>query len=478
MARKLLPFESVCLFRLLLLTETSAINAKMQDFMLRQSFRFALWVRAAVFGLMLSLAVMLCCTTAPATAQGSAEAQKPGSEAASKVVQPPPPSEGGSYDLDSDLTNQFRTMTEQLSLHSKASSPHITFLIIASLLAVGALLITRWFPVITAFLGSRSPAEAMAPVAVSKPSYDALAEKQAYTEFAANLRAGPKASRTQNSSKPAPSAAERFLERSREEISAARRQLLELNQAADPVTQHKILSDLFRQITFLKTCAGVPELLPIWQLVSALEALIKHLIDKPGSVTPSTVRTLSGAVELVHTCSHSEVPPGLLTDRCVRVLAVDDDAICRHALSFALKKAFPSPDLVADGEAALTLAEQYAYDALFLDIQLPGIDGFELCSRIHKTKLNHQAPVVFVTCHSDFATSEKLELAGGQELIGKPFLIFEITLKALTLVLQGRLKKNAGAGNRSLAANGAQSSSSARAPKHGRAELELCAPTR
>src|SRR5215471_18261594 len=102
----------------------------MQDFMLRQSLRFALWVRAAVLGLMLSLAAMLYCATAPATAQASAEAQKPGSEAASKAVQNLPPSAGESFDLDSDLTNGLRTMTEQLNLNPKASVPHITFLII------------------------------------------------------------------------------------------------------------------------------------------------------------------------------------------------------------------------------------------------------------------------------------------------------------------------------------------------------------
>jgi hypothetical protein len=46
---------------------------------------------------------------------------------------------------------------------------------------------------------------------------------------------------------------------------------------------------------------------------------------------------------------------------------------------------------------------------------------------------------VFVTRHSDFDSRAKSTLSGGQALIGKPYLAFEITVKALTLALRGRL---------------------------------------
>jgi CheY-like chemotaxis protein len=89
----------------------------------------------------------------------------------------------------------------------------------------------------------------------------------------------------------------------------------------------------------------------------------------------------------------------------------------------------------------LELAGQTAYDAVFLDVQMPGMDGFELCKRLHETERNREVPVVFITSQNDFEARAKSTDAGGCDLIGKPFLTFEVTLKALTLVLKSRLAK-------------------------------------
>jgi DNA-binding response OmpR family regulator len=84
-----------------------------------------------------------------------------------------------------------------------------------------------------------------------------------------------------------------------------------------------------------------------------------------------------------------------------------------------------------------------AYDVIFLDVEMPGMDGFEVCSRIRTTVANRTTPVVFVTRHSDFGSRAKSSLSGGRDLIGKPFLTFELALKALTIVIQRRSQTNA-----------------------------------
>jgi CheY-like chemotaxis protein len=124
----------------------------------------------------------------------------------------------------------------------------------------------------------------------------------------------------------------------------------------------------------------------------------------------------------------------------VNLLAVDDDPISRLAISFALKKAFDTPEIAPSGEAALALAEQQTYDVIFLDADMPGMDGYELCTKIRETTRHRTTPVVFVTCHNDFASRAKSTLSGGESLIAKPFLAFEITVKALTLALRSRLQ--------------------------------------
>jgi CheY-like chemotaxis protein len=133
------------------------------------------------------------------------------------------------------------------------------------------------------------------------------------------------------------------------------------------------------------------------------------------------------------------VDPDLAKRTPVELLAVDDNAVCLTALSLALKKAFRQPDLAAEGIAALDLARQKKYDAIFLDIEMPGMDGFELCSKIREIHFNQTTPIVFVTSHSDFDSRAKATLVGGHDLIAKPYLSFEITVKALTLALRGRL---------------------------------------
>jgi CheY-like chemotaxis protein len=107
----------------------------------------------------------------------------------------------------------------------------------------------------------------------------------------------------------------------------------------------------------------------------------------------------------------------------------------------SLKKVAQAPDLAERGEAALQLAERQAYDVVFLDVEMPGLDGFEVCTRIHQLPANRLTPVVFVTGHSDFESRAKSTSSGGRDLIAKPFLSAEITVKALTLLLRGRLDR-------------------------------------
>jgi DNA-binding response OmpR family regulator len=120
-------------------------------------------------------------------------------------------------------------------------------------------------------------------------------------------------------------------------------------------------------------------------------------------------------------------------------LAVDDDATSLRALAMVLKKDFGQPDVAAEGEAALKLAGERLYDVIFLDIEMPGLDGFEVCEKIHETILNKATPVVFVSRHSDFNSRSKSVLSGGVDLIAKPFLSSEVRLKALALICRSRL---------------------------------------
>src|SRR6185503_18255293 len=167
--------------------------------------------------------------------------------------------------------------------------------------------------------------------------------------------------------------------------------------------------------------------------------------------------------------------PDLIIQPPISVLAVDDDPLCLRAVVFALQKAEMTPDIAADGEKAVALAAEKSYDVIFMDIQMPGIDGLTAAGKIREIEKNQTTPVVFVTVQSDFHTRAKSSLMGGTDLLAKPYLMFEITLKALMLAMRKRLqlaascKREVGGyacppGARSGVANGGRSYGGCAAP--------------
>jgi CheY-like chemotaxis protein len=232
-----------------------------------------------------------------------------------------------------------------------------------------------------------------------------------------------------------------FFDSAPKSVVVMRGLIQEITRTTDEEARQKLLVDLCEKIGELKSAAGLQEVLPVWQLAAALEGLVKQLSDKDRNVTSSTLRTVASAVDLLEALSVAGVKSDMASNPPLRLLAVDDDALSRHAVSFALKKTLNKPDLAENGEAAMALVSHIRYDAIFLDVQMPGMNGFETCTKIHSTELNRSTPVVFVTCQSDFDARATSTLSGGMDLIGKPFMTFEITVKALTLAFRSRLNR-------------------------------------
>lgn len=271
------------------------------------------------------------------------------------------------------------------------------------------------------------------------------AEEETLAEFLAALRTGPvaagQAAFGDATADPAAraEAIRSFYEKVPAKLETQRRMVREIHRTADEGGRQKILTALRWELHAIRAESGVPELLPVWQLAFAVEGLLKQLTENASNVTASVLRTLEGGLEVLEEISRPGVEPDLLTRQALRLLAADDDLISRKAVALALKRALNEPELAEDGKAALALASAHTYDVIFLDVQMPGMDGFELCTKIHETETNCHTPVVFVTGQSDFEARAKSTLSGGSDLIGKPFLTFEITVKALTLALRGRL---------------------------------------
>jgi CheY-like chemotaxis protein len=308
----------------------------------------------------------------------------------------------------------------------------------AILLLSGGLLARRFAPELITDFNHRFNPWAIPPVGARNYPACLRSEEEPFGEFLATFRAGPATSpRADEQATEIPHA--EFYAQAKKRLANQRRLFQEISRQANDLVRKKRLLDLYFELGGLKDDAGFPEVLPVWQVASAMEGLLKELGGKIKNVTPSTLRTILGGLDLLDKLCVPGATTDLLTNRPFKFLVVDDDLISRQALTLSLKKAFSQPDQATDGFAALIHTARQVYDVIFLDVQMPEMDGFELCQLIHNSDLNRTTPVVFVTSHSDFDARAKSTLTGGNDLMGKPFLIFEVTVKALTLALQGRL---------------------------------------
>jgi CheY-like chemotaxis protein len=196
---------------------------------------------------------------------------------------------------------------------------------------------------------------------------------------------------------------------------------------------------LYRRIRRLTSTAHLAGLADFAQLTEAMEALLVELHQKPQSINASTMRTLAAAVDCLPFLFDSKgVGPAKAGQ--AQLLVVDDEPISRRAIAQALTQAKLKHIEVETPDAALRLLNQQAFDLVFLDVDMPGMTGHELCARLRTQPLHQNTPVVFVTGLNDFQNRANAIVSGGNDFIGKPFLFVEMAVKALVYVLRGRYK--------------------------------------
>jgi CheY-like chemotaxis protein len=207
-----------------------------------------------------------------------------------------------------------------------------------------------------------------------------------------------------------------FIETLAEEKPPGKERLLEMHRAV-------------HQLASIVSLAGFNVMA---QLACALEALIKELNAKPQKVNPSTLRTALEAVEMLGWLAAGSAQQLEDASSSPLILVVDDEPISRETTCTALEQARLRALSVEDPHTALKLAKDNRFDLIFMDIQMPELNGFELCDLIHRTEINAKTPVIFVTSLNDFETQVRSTPGGGMDFIAKPIMLVELAVKAMT----------------------------------------------
>jgi CheY-like chemotaxis protein/HPt (histidine-containing phosphotransfer) domain-containing protein len=105
----------------------------------------------------------------------------------------------------------------------------------------------------------------------------------------------------------------------------------------------------------------------------------------------------------------------------LRVLVVDDDPVNRLVATAELAALGYAAEAADSGETALTLLEREPYDAVLLDCEMPGLDGYETCRRLRQRENGgRRTRVIALTSHAAPGEREKCLAAGMDDYLHKP----------------------------------------------------------
>lgn len=123
----------------------------------------------------------------------------------------------------------------------------------------------------------------------------------------------------------------------------------------------------------------------------------------------------------------------------MRVLIVEDEVKMASVIRRGLVAGGMAADLVGTGEDALWMAGATDYDAIVLDVMLPGIDGFETCRRLRREKI--WAPVLILTARDGIQDRVNGLDGGADDYLIKPFSFAELLARLRALVRRGAVER-------------------------------------
>ncbi len=120
----------------------------------------------------------------------------------------------------------------------------------------------------------------------------------------------------------------------------------------------------------------------------------------------------------------------------MRLLVVEDQPKMRHLLCRGLQEGGYAVDAVPDGVSALHQATEASYDAIVLDVMLPGLDGFEVLRRLRAAEI--WAPVLMLTARDSVPDRVRGLDEGADDYLVKPFAFSELLSRVRAVVRRGR----------------------------------------
>ena len=122
-----------------------------------------------------------------------------------------------------------------------------------------------------------------------------------------------------------------------------------------------------------------------------------------------------------------------MTDK-IKILVVDDQMAVALMMVFLLERAGCDTQTALNAEKALQLAQTRTFDLITLDVDMPGINGFELFLRLKQIPHLAETPIVFVSGNPTIENQQRGLDLGAADFIEKPFDTQDFLSRILSLV--------------------------------------------
>jgi two-component system, OmpR family, response regulator len=125
----------------------------------------------------------------------------------------------------------------------------------------------------------------------------------------------------------------------------------------------------------------------------------------------------------------------------MRVLIVEDEVKMASLIRRGVREEGVAADVAVKGEDALWMAGATEYDAIVLDVMLPGIDGFETCKRLREEGV--WSPVIMLTARDSIEDRVAGLDGGADDYLAKPFSFAELLARLRALARRGPVERPA-----------------------------------
>lgn len=128
----------------------------------------------------------------------------------------------------------------------------------------------------------------------------------------------------------------------------------------------------------------------------------------------------------------------------MKILLVEDSATLRHAMRGFIVEAGHTPVIARSGEEALQMLETQPVDMIIMDVEMPGLNGFETTRLIREWLAGHWIPIIFVTGLADDESYREGIEAGGDDYLIKPvsYMIIKAKIRAMERIAEMRDQLN------------------------------------